>query len=121
MSARFTALVLAIALSTGLATAAKADFEPIRDKSAFTSVVSGKSLTRLGIRLTVSPSGNIDGRAFGQPVSGGWNWQNGYFCRDLFWGETELGYNCQQVERSGNALRFTSDRGAGRSAELYLE
>lgn len=121
MPVRFAVPLLASALSAGLATAAQAEFEPIRDKNNFTSVISGKALTRLGIRLTVSPAGEIDGRAFGQPVSGDWSWQNGYFCRDLFWGDTALGYNCQQVERSGNALRFTSDRGAGRSADLYLE
>jgi hypothetical protein len=112
---------VALALAAGLATAAKADFEPIRDGSEFTQAVAGKSLTRFGIRLKVSSQGDIDGNAFGRPVSGEWTWQNGYFCRDLFWGDQELGYNCQQVERKGAALRFTSDRGAGHSAELTLE
>jgi len=32
----------------------------------------------------------------------------------------DLGANCQAVERKGNTMRFTSDQGRGRSADLYL-
>lgn len=114
------ALALSLgALSLGV-DEARADYVKITDRSEFMSLVSQGELRRMGIALTVTPSGEIKGSAFGQPVAGDWSWEGHYFCRDLSWGDTDFGYNCQEVARSGNALRFTSDRGTGRSAELYL-
>lgn len=107
--------------STGAAAPALADYEPIRDRSEFLGVVTQGELTRMGIRLTVKPDGAITGRAFGRDVSGKWTWEGGYFCRDLSWGETEIGYNCQEVARNGRSVRFTSDKGTGDSASLRLE
>ncbi|WP_424990698.1 dihydrodipicolinate reductase [Fluviibacterium sp. S390] len=103
-----------------VATAAVADYSRITDKRTFAEMVAGRQLTRLGIELTVTPGGDIRGSAFGKQVSGAWEWQNGYFCRDLVWGERDLGFNCQEVALKGRALKFTSDRGAGPSASLTL-
>lgn len=107
--------------SLGIAGQALADYEPIRDRAEFLGVVTQGDLTRMGIRLTVTPDGAIVGRAFGRDVSGNWTWEDGYFCRDLFWGETTFGYNCQEVARDGRSVRFTSDKGTGESASLRLE
>jgi len=109
-------------LATGLiAGPALADFQPIQQRDGFVSLVSGRDLTRFGIRLTVTDDGKIKGRAFGQNVSGDWRWMRGYFCRDLYLGGDLLdGDNCQTVEVSGETLRFTSDRGRGDSANLRL-
>jgi hypothetical protein len=81
---------------------------------------AGRELRRFGIRLTVTPDGTIQGRAFGTPVTGQWNWNDGYFCRDLFYGEDDLGFNCQLVQVNGETLRFTSDQGQGIYADLTL-
>jgi len=96
-------------------------FTQIEKAEEFVAAINGKDLTRTGIRLIVTPEGQITGRAFGRKVSGDWRWQNGYFCRDLNWGARELGYNCQTVARNGTALRFTSDRGTGDFADLWLK
>ncbi len=116
---RLLQVVLA-ALALVAAAPAMADFEKITDRAQFESLISNNALGRLGIELQVTPAGDIRGSAFGQPVRGQWSWEGEYFCRDLAWGDTEFDYNCQEVARDGNALRFTSDRGAGRSANLYL-
>ena len=100
--------------------AVAAAFEQIDTRAAFIEATQGRDMTRFGISVAVSPSGEIEGRAFGYPVSGAWNWQNGYFCRDLYWGEDNLGSNCQAVRISGNTIRFISDQGKGRSADLTL-
>ena len=71
--------------------------------------------------LLAAIGGYFAGRAFGGPVTGQWRWENGYFCRDLFWNDTDLGYNCQLVQENGPTLRFTSDQGAGMFADLTLE
>lgn len=111
---------LAVALLC-LATTGVADsFQTIPERSAFVDALQGKRLTRAGITLSVTPDGQIRGRAFGRDVTGGWRWQAGYFCRDLKWGRRDLGYNCQSVQRRGNVLRFTSDRGAGDYADLRI-
>ena len=110
------------ALLGGLAAGtAAADFAKVTDEREFLRLVAENKLTRMGIEVTVTPSGEIRGSAFGSPVTGNWSWKGEYFCRDLAWGDKQFGYNCQEVARDGNALRFTSDRGAGRSAKLYLE
>jgi hypothetical protein len=103
------------------ATAARADFENITDIDAFVGLVDQATLTRFGTTVTVAPDGGISGRAFGSPVTGSWSWESGYFCRDLTWGGSDLGYNCQQVAQDGQTLRFTSDKGAGRSADLTID
>ncbi|MEM1362127.1 MAG: dihydrodipicolinate reductase [Pseudomonadota bacterium] len=118
MARILTSILTAAALSFAASSASA--FEQINRADQFVAAISGKALTRVGIRLTVSPGGEIQGRAFGRPVSGDWSWQDGYFCRDLRWGQKELGYNCQMVQRDGTALRFTSDRGEGMYADLWL-
>jgi len=108
-------------LSGLLAAPAMADgFSQIEDRDQFMSVVAGRDLTRFGISVTVTPEGDIKGSAFGRDVTGAWKWDGSYFCRDLYWGQRNLGANCQEVKRDGNTVRFTSDQGQGRSADLYL-
>ena len=97
------------------------DFSVVGSADRFVSLVNGRELRRLGIRLNVTPEGQIIGRAFGAPVTGEWTWQGGYFCRDLFWNGDDLGYNCQLVQENGDTLRFTSDQGSGMSADLTLQ
>jgi hypothetical protein len=97
------------------------EFSSIRAKDEFVSLVNGKALTRLGISLNVTPAGQIVGRAFGQPVTGAWRWSNGYFCRDLFFGERDLGPNCQLVQKRGDTVRFIADEGRGDYADLRLK
>ncbi|MEM6481876.1 MAG: dihydrodipicolinate reductase [Pseudomonadota bacterium] len=115
---RFAVMALAAAL---LATPVSAEqFNKIDERDDFVTLIRDQKLTRFGIRLTVTPSGKIVGRAFGRDVSGAWEWRAGYFCRDLYWGQRDLGANCQEVKVQGERMRFTSDRGTGQFADLYL-
>ena len=116
-----TRTLIALVAAMAMAAPALADnFQPVRDKNTFLSLVQGKSLRMAGISLQVSPDGRIEGRALGQPVTGAWQWQGGYFCRDLYWGQRDLGPNCQEVTVQGRTIRFTSDRGTGMFADLLL-
>ena len=113
--------VLLLILSLSAAPlAAQAEFSQVSERERFVSLVEGRDLTRFGIRVEVTPNGQIKGRAFGRSVTGAWRWAEGYFCRDLYWGSMELGANCQAVRKKGDTLRFISDRGTGRYADLYL-
>lgn len=105
---------------TAMPVAALADFAPIKTKSEFMQKITGKHLTMLGIKVKVSPNGQIAGRAMGWDVAGDWKWSGGYFCRNLSWGGDDIGYNCQEVSVNGNKVRFQSDRGTGKSADLRI-
>ena len=118
----FVLAAFVLATVFGLSGTATADtFERVEKKDGFLSIVKGRTLTRLGIRLNVTENGKITGRAFGRKVTGDWKWREGYFCRDLFVGGDELGANCQMVQVHGNTLRFTSDRGTGQFADLRVK
>jgi hypothetical protein len=104
-----------------LATPASAeDYTPVTDRGAFVALVGGKSLTSLGVSLSVSPSGTISGRAFGSAVTGAWTWTGGYFCRTLKAGDRVLPRNCQLVQQKPGRVRFIADKGAGDTADLRI-
>lgn len=113
-------LITTMVLLAALPVAAVADYAKITDRSQFVALVSGKTLTRPFVKLQVAPSGQISGKGASWAVSGAWKWQDGYFCRSLDWGGSDLGYNCQEVGVINGKLRFTSDQGRGDSAEFRL-
>ncbi len=101
-----------------------ADFTAVSDRAAFLSLIDGKQLllSTWNVALTVKPDGQISGSMMGWDVTGSWVWQDGYFCREMDWSGYPIDYNCQLVEAQGNeALRFTVDKGAGRSAVFALD
>ena len=114
---KLTALIV---LFVGLSAPVFGDFTKITEESHFFSVVEGKELQRVLIKLNISLDGQISGRAVTQPITGVWLWKDGYFCRSLFWGPRNLGYNCQEVAISGDRIRFTSDKGEGDYADFVL-
>ena len=113
--------LLPLMLLASLASPALAEgFVRVTDRGDFVNLVKGKSLTSLGVSLTVSPSGSIGGRAFGSTVTGSWTWNNGYFCRTLKAAGRDFARNCQVVQQNGNRIRFIADRGAGDTADLRI-
>lgn len=115
-----TKFVLATFIAVVPASAALAEFSKIEDQSDFVALIAGKELKRPFVKIEVASDGSISGYGAAWPVTGEWTWSDGFFCRDLFWAGDALGYNCQQVEAAGNRIRFTSDKGAGDSAEFRL-
>jgi hypothetical protein len=102
------------------ATAALAEPTRVTEADEFSSGIVGRELTTLGVRLIVQPDGSITGKAFGRTVTGSWDWQQGYFCRELMYGQEPLAANCQMVTIDGNRVKFTSDRGTGQTANLRI-
>lgn len=103
--------------------AAGNDFEPIKEKDRFLTLVKDRTL-RIGLynlSINVLPDGRIDGSALGWKITGNWSWKDGYFCREMDWSGTPIRYNCQLVEAQGaDRLRFTVDQGRGDSATFRL-
>ena len=111
----------AAAAAALLPAAAQAELRQITERSDFLNLVNGRTLTRPFVRLEVTADGGIRGTGAQWEVTGNWNWQDGYFCRDLTWGGDDLGYNCQTVAWDGARLHFTSDKGTGDSAGFRLK
>lgn len=114
------ALTLALFITTPAMAAA---FDRITDRDTFLALIADKSISNrlYGVRLIVADSGEINGAAWGWDITGTWDWRDGYFCRQLYWGGDDIGYNCQMVSaRSGDEMRFTSDMGVGDSASFKL-
>lgn len=99
---------------------AAAELKRVENKSEFVSLVQGKTLSRPLVQLNVTADGRISGRGVTWNITGSWDWQNGYFCRDLNWGGDDLGYNCQAVLADGAEVRFIADQGAGDVADFRL-
>jgi hypothetical protein len=114
---KLTALIATLA---GVSAPVFADFAVITDKSEFVSLVEGKSLQRVFIKLNILLDGQNLGRAVTKSVRGDWQWKEGYFWRSLFWDQRDLGYNCQEVSVAGKKIRFTSDEGEGDYADFTL-
>ncbi|MGC9370562.1 MAG: dihydrodipicolinate reductase [Paracoccaceae bacterium] len=115
------ALITGLVLSLAAGHAGAEEARRIESRDVFVGLIADRQLARFGIRLSVTPAGEIAGRAFGKPVTGAWRWSDGYFCRDLRFGDRELGPNCQVVEKRGQTLRFIADKGAGDHADLRLD
>ena len=97
--------------------------ERILERSELLDIVSGKILVlRLfGIELKVIEDGTIEGKAMGWNVKGEWEWEDGFFCRSMWWDERDIGFNCQEVTIKNKKIKFTSDRGKGASARFSLK
>jgi len=115
--------IATVLLMSAPVTAGASDFQPIKDKGAFLSLVENRELRipLYNLSLTLLPDGQIKGRALGWDITGKWSWNDGYFCREMDWSGMLIDYNCQLVEAKGaERLRFTVDRGAGDSATFRL-
>ena len=111
---------VAIIIACLMATPAAAEFAKVSDGDQFKQIVTGKTLSHPLFKLQVFPDGGITGNGLRRTVSGDWSWRDGYFCRDLTWGQKKLGYNCQEVGLKGTRIRFTSDKGTGETAVFRL-
>lgn len=103
--------------------AAANDFQTIKDKDDFLSLIQNRELriTLYNLSLNVLPDGKIKGSALGWDITGSWQWQDGYFCREMDWSGMPIEFNCQLVEANGaERMRFTVDKGTGDSATFKL-
>lgn len=120
-------LALAGGLMSASIAAADDEFQRVQSEAEFVQLVDGKELSilrpfylRNAIKLEVSAQGDIAGTALRKPVTGEWRWENGFFCRDLMFGDDDIGPNCQVVVVKGNEVRFIADQGRGDRADFRV-
>ena len=117
----FITVLFAWVLSHVALIAAAQTNEWVKEEGKFINLIEGKKLKRFLIELSVETDGTITGTGAGIDVTGSWNWQDDYFCRNLSWGNRNLGSDCQKVELKGQKLFFTSDRGGGATAWFTIQ
>jgi hypothetical protein len=67
-----------------------------------------------GNSFTSHADGRVTGRWGGQRMVGGWQWNQGFWCRNVRVGQApETGTDCQLVELRGNQVRITRNQGRG--------
>lgn len=122
-----TAATLVVGLLAASAATAQEQFQRVQSKSDFVALVDGTELSilrpfylRNAIKLQVFPQGEIAGTALRKPVTGAWSWENGFFCREMTYGDNTIPSNCQLVAIKGNEMRFISDQGQGDKADFRL-
>lgn len=129
-SMRTLAMIGTLGLGLSEASEAQADddFARIQSKAEFVKAIDGKELSilrpfylRNAIKLQVSPGGQISGKALNKPVTGAWRWENGLFCREMTFGDDDIGSNCQVVAVNNDQIRFIADRGRGDRADFRLQ
>ena len=93
----------------------------INEEERFLEIIDGKKLQRFLIELSVEKDGTISGTGAGRPVSGKWQWSGEYFCRNLIWGEKDLGTDCQKIELREQKLYFIANKGSGEKAGFLVK
>ncbi len=77
-------------------------------------IVGRQILTTEGNRFTSHADGRLTGEWGGQRMVGGWQWHQGFYCRNVRVGShPETGTDCQLVEIRGNDVRKTRNQGRG--------
>lgn len=105
--------ILAAAIILGSASTADA-WQRISTEDQFRAQIVGRTqvIEDTG-HITSHPDGRVVGEWQGNNLRGRWEWHDGYWCRNLIIGTRETGTNCLLVERQGDQLRATQDRGRG--------
>ncbi|MCC5971631.1 MAG: hypothetical protein JJU15_16935 [Pararhodobacter sp.] len=79
-------------------------------------VVDRQIVTDEGNTYTSHADGRVTGTWQGHRMVGGWQWHQGFWCRNVRVGQgQETGTDCQVIELQGNQLRSTREQGRGTS------
>ncbi len=116
-------IAFAAAILAGLVLATQpAMAEPITTKAQFLEQIAGKKLVQNRNWVILSADGTVrgEGPANG-PITGKWNWEDTYYCRDVTVDGTAFPRDCQSVTRAGNTVSFIHNRGKGITIAWEIE
>ena len=95
--------------------------ETITTKQAFLDKVAGRKLVQDDSWVVLSPAGTVEGEGpTGGKITGGWVWDDIYYCRNLTIDGTALEPDCQTVHLDGDTVTFTHEKGEGISISWTL-
>lgn len=112
------ATVFGIILATG---ATASEFKRIETKAEYLNVVAGKRMVAEWGWVTAAADGNLTGKVNGQAAQGKWDWKNGFWCRTISFGSTNMPRNCQAIFVSGDNLVSIRDKGQGKQTRMKIK
>ena len=114
-------IVAAAILITLGATFVDAAAKKIRKEAEFNQLVVGKTLNYPDGTFIKVTNGKLSGKAGnGQKITGAWNWQGRFFCRNVVVGKNPVNEDCQRVENDGDTVTFIRNKGRGKRAPATL-
>ncbi|MDP5217467.1 hypothetical protein Q5Y75_09585 [Ruegeria sp. 2205SS24-7] len=114
------ALFLTIALTGFVATTASAG--EIKKEKQFLEEVAGRKLVMGHSWVRIAPEGSVSGRGpKGGEITGNWQWDGRYYCRDITIDAVPLAQDCQTVSVRGNVVTFTHKKGKGVPVSWVIE
>ncbi|MEM1235851.1 MAG: hypothetical protein AAGI10_02695 [Pseudomonadota bacterium] len=91
-------------------------FVPVTDAAAFNaSLVDQRfeGIEQPEVWFQFNSDGTMVGNLRRGTVTGTWEFEDGYWCREFEAGGTASPYDCQTVELADDLVRFTRNRGQG--------
>ncbi len=104
-----TATLAGLVLATQTAMA-----EQIKTKAQFLEQIAGKKLVQNKNWVILSADGTVrgEGPAKGD-ITGKWDWEGTYYCREVTVDGTKFAHDCQSVTRNGKIVNFIHNKGKG--------
>lgn len=114
-------LILATSMIAALVAAGvnAAGMKRIKKEADFTAVIVGKKMEKGKDWVQINADGTLNGSFGGRKAKGAWNWQKGFFCRNIILGGKTLGSDCQIVQSDGSQAEFIREQGKGGSGGIY--
>lgn len=99
-----------------------ASAEDIESKTKFLEMVVGKKLVQDTTWVRILKDGMVEGKGpEAGDISGSWEWDGKYYCRDIVIDDVPLPRDCQAVSIIGDTVTFTHKDGSGISVSWKIE
>ena len=115
------ALIFALSGCLEADVASQAGPRTITTEADFRSTIVGNTVTfGDNASIVVNADGTVSGPWDGSGVTGTWEWEDSFWCRDVAIGCRELGRDCQVWIVDGAVATVTRDKGNGRTFEYTI-
>lgn len=88
---------------------------PITTETEFRQALVGRTIGFEGSTFVINANGTVSGPWDGSGITGTWNWDGSFWCRDIAIGGVSRAPDCQLWTVSGNSATVVRDRGTGSS------
>lgn len=111
------------AVVIALASTSHADnLKRIKKEADFRAMaVDQKYMSDKGDWILAASDGTLTGSFGGKDLTGAWNWQGKYWCRNARVGGKEIGSDCQEMHLSATQLRTKRQKGKGDWASVMTK
>ena len=96
--------------------------EHIKTKKQFLEQIAGKKLVEPDSWIVLAPDGTVSGQGPGTAeITGRWDWEDTYYCREITIDGERLLRDCQTVTRDGDTVNFIHEKGTSITISWMIE